>query len=281
MNGVTAMVLAFAEATAIPSGSRPVREEVSLAIIPVLVGAKKEVGLSAVNEEVGSAAAMRPSLRVIVSEELFVKDSDEASLRLRECGADEDCIARELSSLSVKLGMLVVINTVLDTPVLSIRVVDVEKKLVVDRESGALTPQESTLRAAIRSRSSRLFDRLGHPRLGRLRVVTSPAGADVEVAETGLLDRSPATFWVPPGRHRVIARLHGHQVVEEWIEVGTGTDREASLELSPEESSWLAEPWLWGAASLAAALTVVMVVIIAQPRDLCVCLGAPGSRCDC
>jgi serine/threonine protein kinase len=77
---------------------------------------------------------------------------------------------------------------------------------------------------------------------GRLRLLTTPSGAEIALDGVTLVDRTtPETLRVEPGRHRVTFRADGYQSKRVTVEVDAGDTQRVDVELSkaraPREST--------------------------------------------
>jgi hypothetical protein len=217
-------------------------------------------GIAAIGEEVAAVVAWRPTMRLV-----------HADVRVEACGGDAGCLAEELAPLGVAFGLLIVINTEVDPPLLAMRVLDVERRAIAAEAFG---PIGSSLETASRARAEKVLDAMGLLEAGRI-VVKSDGAISIVPAPIRSGDDG---YWVVPGRHRVSARW-GDRVTSEDVVITAREER--TVVLAPfEERSLVESPWLWigvaaGAAAIAAG--VVAAVLVRSGTD--VCLGPPDTDC--
>lgn len=248
----------------------------TLAVIPILVGPKLEVGLSSINEQIGSAAAWRPAIAVLDAEELFVRDPNHETARLENCGADLNCLARALEPLSLSYALLLVVNSEVSPPLVALRALDLKQRKIVAEEVGSVDPQK--LAETMRMRAQRLFDALGFVEAGKITVRREPDDAVIDLSPAPLAAIAGDRFWVAPGGYRVTARSSDQSVSADVAAVA-GEEREVRLRV-PESTSIVESPWLW--AGVGAGVAAIAIAIIAASVDsgTDVCLGAPRSMCE-
>jgi hypothetical protein len=251
-------------------------EPITAAVIPVFVGPESELGLSVVGERVAKAAAWRPTLLLLGTEELFVRDVGDTGARLKNCGADEACLAGELARISVHLGILIIVNTEVSPPVLAIRALDVDNRKIVEGAVGALEPDEATLADAVTQRSRKIFDRLGHLEAARLVVTTIPETNDVIIDPAPIFRPSTNSYWLKPGRYRLSVRAGIEPAQQREIEVVGGRELVLEIDLRPQES--LSEsPWLWIGVGAAVLIAASVVTIAQVTRGEVYCVGRPDG----
>lgn len=247
----------------------------TLAVIPILVGPKLELGLSAINEQIGSAAAWRPAIAVLDAEELFVRDPNHESARLENCGADLQCLARALEPLSLSYALLLVVNTEVTPPLVALRALDLRQRKIVAEEVGSVDPAK--LGETMNQRAHRLFDTLGFAEAGKITVRREPDDAAIDVSPAPLAPIAADRFWVAPGAYRVTARSSDQSAAAEVAAVAR-EEREVRLRV-PESTSIVESPWLWAGVGAAAAAIAVAIIAASADGGTDVCLGRPGSMC--
>lgn len=248
----------------------------AIAVIPILVGPEVELGLSAIAREIGAAAAWRPGLELIDTEELFVRDPDANSARFERCGGDFECLAEALKPLGFPLAALVVVNTEIDPPRVALRAFDPSVRKIVAEEIGSVPAATGTLADALRSKASRLFDALGFLEAGRLSIACEPANADLALEPAPIGSAAPKLYWVEPGRYRVTASFDGRHVSTD-VDVAPRAETRTFLQVPDSGSE---STWFWAGVAAGAAAIVTIIVVAAAGRDgIDACLGPPGTPC--
>jgi hypothetical protein len=252
----------------------------SVAILSFIVeGSGGGTSASSVYQAISEAAVMRPSLRLLTSEEMFVADPQTSEQRIEDCGTDASCLATHLAAFDARYGLLAVLNFTTEPPLIGLRLVDTEKRRIVGEFAG---PAEGDPLAAIRARAAELFDRAGHAQYGRLLVRTEPPEAEVEIEGTPPLSTSPYTYLLVPGAHRVSARKEGYQEAGALAEAKAGLQSEVTLVLPKiEETPVLESWWLWtiiGGVVVAGTVTAIVLGLRGGDR---ICVGDSSVLDDC
>lgn len=236
------------------------------AIVPVIVaGASAAPTLSAIYAAISESARFRPSVALVLEEESFA--------RALECGADERCVAGELSAAGVELGILVVINTQLEPALLGVKLIDT-RVLGVLAESVGQLPAE-LIAAELGPRTSVLFERTGHALAARLWVHVAPASASITVDG---MPSSSASF-VAPGRHVIEAAAAGYGPASQSVEAIAGVETVVELALI-EETRLVESPWLWAGIALVLAGAATAMVVATRSSERYVCGPFEGVDCD-
>jgi hypothetical protein len=240
-------------------------EPTTVAVIPIVVGPKRELGLSAIGREIGAAAAWRPKVQVIDAEELFVRDPSWSSARLDSCGSDIACVSEALRPFGLSLVILLVVNTEITPAVVALRALDPKRRTIRAEEIGS----PLSVKDALRAQAARLFDALGFAESGRLVVRCDSETAEIAIDPTPLDRGTGRRYWVTPGRYRVTARARDRRASAE-VTIAAREEREASIVLA-EDASVLESPWLWiGVGAGAAAIVATSIVLfVGRGRDLC------------
>lgn len=273
-------LLALALTAAAPA---PAPGELTLLVVPVIVGETSAVRVSALEAAVSAAARARPGLRVLSSEEAFV--AGVALDRVPTCGLDATCLAELLGPARAALAMIVLANVLVEPPLLAVRLLAPATGRVVGSSSGPLGPgtqgaaplATEGLAEAVEARAAQLLDEAGFRRAAWLRVEVSPPDAAVSIDGVPEATRG-GRFLVPPGTYRARAHKDGFGLVEAQVDVTPGAEAEVRLSLT-EERSIVSSPWFWAAVAGAALVSGAVVVYAGTQGGRCVCLGGPTQSC--
>lgn len=235
-------------------------------MVPVIVaGPSAAPTLSSIYAAISETARFRPSIALVLEEESFA--------RALECGADERCVAAELSAAGVELGILVVINTQLVPALLGLKILDTRARGVLAESVGQLPAEQ--ISAELGARAAVLFERTGHGLAARLSVRVTPANAAITV--DGL--PSSAALFVAPGKHVIDATAPDHRPASASVEAIAGL--ETAVELALEKEEHLAEsPWLWAGIALVLAGAATAMVVATRSTERYVCGPFDGVDCD-
>jgi hypothetical protein len=247
--------------------------EVTVLVVPVVVGDSDAARASALEAAVSAAARGRPGLRLMSSEEAFV-----VGVRLDQapaCGLDVGCLARLLGPARAELAMIVLANTLAEPPLLALRMLAPGAGRLVG-SSAALLGAEG-LAEAVEARAAALLDEAGFRRASWLRVEVSPPDAALSIDGVPEATRA-GRFLVPPGEYLARARKEGFGLVEARVTVLPGAEAELRLSLT-EEGSIVSSPWFWAAVVGAAVVSGAVAVYAGTRGDRCVCLGGPTQSC--
>lgn len=246
----------------------------------VVEGREGSPGTSRIYAAVAEALKLRPRLRLLTSEEMFVADPNLAERRVEDCGTDAGCLSASLRPFSARYGLLVVLNFQAEPPLLGLRLVDVDEQRIVEQFAGAM--QEAPL-DAVRREVDALFSRGGYVAWGEVVVHTEPKDAAVRLGD-GVAPRAltPPTFLVPPGRYLVSAASSGHEETSQEIEVSPGASEDLRLKLPPLPESPVYETWwFWtavGAVVVAGAATAAAFAITGRDE---ICVGNADALRGC
>jgi hypothetical protein len=239
-----------------------------MAVIPLVEG-PGDVSASLVFDAIAAEVEWRPTIELATEGALVVSP-------FVRCGADESCIADELRSGQIDIGLVVVVNTEVAPGLVSMRAIDAASASTRAKGSGSLGAEGAEV---LRRLASKLLDELGHREAAKLRIVSEAAIEALAIEPPPLKQIAPDRFFVAPGAHTIEA-IGATKIT---IEARAGAETE--VHLTPVASPSIVEsPWLWiavGGAAIAAG-AVTAAIVLAQPNDLCVCLGRPGDPCpDC
>lgn len=257
----------------------PTRETARIAVLPVLIGDQDRLPVSAVFAGVERAAGARP-LRPMSVDDYFFQDGRELSARALGCGEDTACLADTFAVFRAAYGLVVIANAELSPPLLSLVLVDTEKRTVLGEQFDALG--DGPLEAQVDAAAGRLFDAAGLLRAGFLELLVEPGDATVKVADGRAPDLgSSHRYTLAPGRIKVRAEADGHGSAEREVDILPGEVTRIELNLE-RESSIFESPFFWGGvAALVAAGGVAGVLLVEQSQSggcLCVVAG-PDEEC--
>jgi PEGA domain-containing protein len=271
-------------AAALAIGGRASASEVDLpatmALVPVIVApAGRSPPIRAVREPIEAVASDRIGLRIISDEELFASGS--ARDKLLECGADTRCLSGELRGSGARFGLIVVLNAIVDPTMLSMRVIDASADRIVLEDVAPLGGEGAKPEAAIALRASRVLDRLGYARSGRIVVRLEPSDARL-ILDGAAVEGQGRTFRVAPGSHELRAEQDGYVATSTRVSVSGGAESTVSLRLVSAPSSIVESPWLWiGVGTVVVATVVTVLILTLRPPSVCACVGRPGACPGC
>ena len=274
-SAILAFVLMAAPGVARANSPQP------FAVLPIiLAGPHGSATLSSVLGAVDRAARWRPGLRMLSTEEMFVASSGGLDARVRDCGSDTECIVERLGAFDARLGLVVMLNFVVQPPLLSLQLLDTGARTLVADAFGELDTQGADPSSEISRRASALLEQAGFHQGGRIVVDVAPPRALIFLEpafdpEPGLAN----TFIVPPGIYRVAARSDGHREAATRIAVVPGGQARVNLELEAIESvtkQW----WFWAVLAAAVAGGVVAGAALLGPTTRCVCTTLGGVGCE-
>ncbi len=204
-----------------------------------------------------------------------VFDASEA----RTCGADVECLARELGYDEVDLVAIVVGAPVADGVRIVSRLLDTRRAEVVARDARTSRPP---LDDAFRASVEQLLDVHQIPRLGRLTI--APAVADAEVLVEDDASASVAVGFgphvLPPGRYRVRATRADHEPFTSDVEVSGGDEARVDLAFAPVQPGWYTSPWFWVVtAGVVVGGALIGVAVATSGGERCVCIGRDPMQC--
>ncbi len=253
-----------------------------LAIVPIVVsGPAATSNAKSVHEAVLAATEGRIGIRVVSREEMFVADAGQFGERLTDCGNDASCLASRLRAFDARLGLLAVVNSVVDPPLISLRLLDTEARSLLAEDLAPLSPAEKNIATALRRRASKLFEETGYPMADRVAVKVGPSDATWELYGDQPLVRKDGVLLLKPGSYRIMASSPGHLPLDKNLNVTGGSEQSVTLQLE-EETNLATSPWLWAGIGVAVAAATVAIIVVAQPGDPCLCISEPGIKCgDC
>ncbi|MBI4817281.1 MAG: PEGA domain-containing protein [Deltaproteobacteria bacterium] len=248
------------------------------ALVPVVLGDDRgDAHLSVMNAKVGDAFKQRLGVRLVSSEELFVVHGT-ISNAVQSCGADTRCTSAELRKVGADLGLVAVVNLVVDPPLIALRLVDAKTETVIGSATDSSRIGAEAVGESLRQRASQLLDDAGFGLGARVVFETIPPGAHVEVQGFDADAGAPNVFFVPPGTYRVKASQEGYTALETELTAAPGETIHRALELS-EDASLVQSPWFWAGIGVVVAGAVTTAIILAQPGDRCICVALPGAPC--
>lgn len=251
-----------------------------LAVLPIIIaGPHGEASLSSVLADVSDAADRRLGIRLISQEEIFVAGSGDLGKRVRDCGSDIACIANRLRAFDARFGLVVVVNLVLDPPLISLQLLDTDERRLVAQSTGEL---ESGVRvsAAIRRRANTLLNDAGYSKAGRVIVDVTPAAARVTLnGEIEPDEGKGNVFTIAAGRYDVQASADG-------FDPATGVavvlaDKVVHVPLMLEEqTSVFGSVWFWAVVGAAVAGGTTAAIVATRPTTRCLCTTINGIGCE-
>jgi hypothetical protein len=252
----------------------------TVAVVPVVVGGS-EVRVSRLVSEIQVAAALRPSVRLLSMEDLFVAGGETALTAVKSCGSDQACVSERLRSVGASVGLLVVLNTSSSSPILGLRLFDTHSDQVLVVRTTPLTAVDDTLYGQLREMAEGVLDEAGYEKKAKLTVRVDPVSARVNVGgrrepEIG----TSAIFFLPPGEYPVEASLEGYESVETQVSLLRGEQRELELILM-KDGTFLSSPWFWVTMGLlvGGAAAATAIVMTSGSDQYCFCIPGPDGGC--
>jgi hypothetical protein len=236
------------------------------AVVPVIVAEEGErPALSALYAAVSEAVKYRPTVALVLEEEPIA--------RALECGADEACVAAELSNAGVELGVLVVVNTALTPALFGLKLIDAKNKATIDEAVLQLDAKEIV--RELEPRVAAMLEKRGHTLNAKLTVKLDPPASALSI------DGKPSlagAHFLAPGKHQLVASHEEHRAEAREVELKAGQDTALEIALV-EEAKLVESPWLWigVAAVLAGAATALLIGTRSTERYVC----APFEGADC
>ncbi len=250
---------------------------VALALIaaaPVRLGYVVELASDAMRGDVDAAVAALVDERVGV--ELVTRSVFDA--QLRTCGADVECLARELRYDDVDFVALVVGAPVGGEVRLVSRVVDTRRAEIVARDARtSAAPIDDALRASFEA----LLDALRIERVGRL-AIGAPADADVRIEDASghTVAVGVGPHALAPGPYRVSATRADHSPYTRDVTVEGGHLERIEVAFVAEDPGWYTSPWFWVvSAGVVIGGALVGVAAATAGGERCVCFGRDLSQC--
>jgi hypothetical protein len=256
-----------------------------LAILPSVLaserpGARPAPGTDQVFEGAARAARLRPGLEIIPYNDLFVAGPESLTSVIHECGADERCVSSVLRQSKVDLGLIVIVNLVLDPPVLIAELIDAHAERA-SNESSVDLDGKTALHDALEKSVNRVLDASGILRAARIKIAVTPDGAKLTLPPSARSDGDG--FVVAAGPQHIRATREGYEPADAFIVAVPGEEQDVRLVLEPskdaESSVW---PWLAGGAVLVGATAVALAVglsISGKSGHDCLCITPPSNPC--
>jgi hypothetical protein len=247
--------------------------KVRVAVLPIIVAPDNVPTVSEVFKQVTDAALLRPTLAVMSIDDYYFNEGGELATRALACGSDVACIAERLVPFNADVGVIVVANLEIDPPFVSVLLVDTTRKVTIVEESGDVSGRAAVL-SSIFERTSRAYDRAGHPRSGRLIVSVEPGRAALAIEGRDAkpdIGQSNA-FTLPPGEYQVLGSADGFVPGRVPATVKSGETVTVALALE-EDTSIFESPWFWiisGAVVVAGGATAAGLLLSKTEECLCV-----------
>jgi hypothetical protein len=270
---VITALLALALASTPSDGAAPLR----LGIVSNLVAPPdKDPELTAlgVHDACAHVASFAARLIPLSRSEMLQGELDE---ELRDCGSDARCISARLEAAEIDLGAILVVNLAVEPPLITMRLIDTERRAVLAERATAVARGDRTLAQLVSSEFAELLERGGHPALGKLIVEAAPVEAQVKI-ETAPDARlsAPGAFILPPGRHRITASADDHADTSTSVLVERLRESRIAMRLEEDAAIW-ESPWFWAAVAGAAAAGVAAGLIVLGGEDrLTICQTRDG-----
>ena len=177
------------------------------------------------------------------------------------------------------LGYWLFVNTVVDPPLVSLRLLDTEARTLLAEDISSLGPQEDDLHKALAARASGMFDRSGYPRADRVTVTVEPKEATWELYGDKPLLRKGGVLLLKKGSYRLLASSPGFLSVDRSLQIGGGAEQNVTMNLK-KETNIMTSPWLWTGVGAAVVAATIAIVVVAQPGPACLCIAQPDASCD-
>jgi hypothetical protein len=253
-----------------------------LAVLPIVTeGEYGTATLSSIFDDVAAVTSRRLGLRVISHEEMFAVSQEGLGASVLECGPDSACIASKLRSFNARMGLVVILTFDLDPPVVTIQLLDTDDQKLVAETSAELPPRDAKkISLRIREKIEEVLDRAGYSLASRIVVDVTPPGARVRLGTIEPDKGTTNVFTVAAGKYRISAELEGWSATDAETVVATGETVHVEVALE-EESSLIANPWLWVGVGAGVAAIVTGVVIGTRRVERCACVTIGGMGCGC
>ena len=252
-----------------------------LVVVSVILG-EGTLGPRGIEQRVAVSMDARAQLRFVSDDEVFVRGREALTEDVIRCGADVSCQARALRGASRDLGLVVVLNYLIDPPFLDVRLIDIRNQRLRASNPGSVEPGRPVARA-LTERVEGVLDSGGYPRAGHLAVKATPSSAALRLRGLPpLAGAHPEGWLLRPGAYVIQGTRAGFQDAEVEVDVAAGRERVLLFQLDPAPSRGGPAPWVWWAVGGGAALlagSVAAVVALATHRD-CICVGAECPSCS-
>lgn len=251
-----------------------------LAVLPVIIAGDARTSVSTVFDAVQAAGDLRLGLEVMTLDEYYSHEGAEIAESALACGQDTACMSQKLAPLSTDLGLVVVINRELDPPLLSVLLLDTQRRQVAAESYGQFKGGIDRIGGEVERITAGFFDRLQIPKAGRLVVAVEPREARLMIPGDYSPDRGqPNAFTVPPGTYEVVATLDGFGRSTALAIVNSGETTAIAMRLEPE-GSLLSSPWFWVGTTAAVAAVATTIILLTRPTESCVCvITAQNNEC--
>lgn len=247
----------------------------SLAVVPVVLGGSDGITPSELYNAASDSTRERMELRLLTREEIFVASREGLAKRIQDCGTAVPCLASRLRTLDASLGLLLILNADLDPPLVSLRLLDTDKRTQLGSETIELASNSAGELSKVRQAVASMLKSAGFAASGRVLVQVTPPDAVIMWADGRQPDTgTPNVFTVPPGTYTISGAAEDHDTAESQVTVKAGEETTVSLQLE-EKKSIASSPLLWigvGAAALAAGGVAVWAGTRSPSRGLCVIL---------
>jgi hypothetical protein len=269
--------IAFLMLVALPAAAKKGSVQ-KMAVLPIILKpTATDVTITSIYGDIVDASSLRIGLRIITNEEMFAMSTN-LSGRVQDCGSDVACIAQKLRASDAPLGMVVVVNNVLNPPLIGLQLIDTDQGVLIGQSLGGLEKDAPTISETVRRRARKLLEAAGFTQAGRVVVDVNPTAAKVVLGEDFEPDAgTPNIFTVPPGAYPVRAVLDGYDGAQGQVVALAGRESRVALVLD-KQSSVTSSPWFWsliGAAVVGGGVTAAAIAL--RSTDRCLCLELVDS----
>lgn len=236
------------------------------------------VGASAIYDAIEQTASYADGVVTVSRSELLSTGLDE---KLRECGANLDCVCRELQAAKIDRALFAIVNLRTTPSLIAFRVLEASTKREL-ASSTSRCERGCDLEAILRLDAGAILEKVGHRIHGRLSVETVPPDAKLSIEPSADVQQLRAGLYaMPGGSYAISAGLENFVNTSTQAIVFRQKETQLYLKLEPEprivESPWL---WLGIGATIAAGAAAVLAVVLHDERRL-LCLELNGrSPCD-
>lgn len=227
------------------------------------------VGAAAIYDTIEQTVAYAEGVIAVPRSEMLSTGLDE---RVRECGANVDCVGDELRAAQIDRALFAIVNLRTTPSLIAFRVLEASSK----RELASSTShceRGCDLEAILRRDAGAILEKVGHRMRGRLSVETVPPNAQVSIEpNAGVQLLRAGVYAMPAGPYAITAGLEDFADTSTRAIVARQKETQLYLKLEPEpgvaESPWL---WLGIGATVAAGAAIALAVALREPgRFLCV-----------
>jgi hypothetical protein len=261
---------------------------------------------SSFHRALGEVVRTRPGIALLTEEEAFAEGND-ATRELKRCGPELACLQALLTRRAIELALLLVVDTRLDPPLVSVELVRAQGAAQepgpaqgTARESqepgharGAARESRlvqeaarSELALVLPSLMRRALDQGGLVEGAELSIAVEPIDANISIAglDPGVvLAPGARRIVLPAGAYEIVATHAARTTERRRVELARGEVRSVSIVLAAPivERAVFEEWWFWVGVGVvvAGAATASTWAITREPGSSCVCAKNEPASC--